>query len=277
MIQCPPGMNMISAEFDAQTWIASVIGDASFGGLHGSTAFGWLTLQGKECHRTDVHSRVASTLSITHDQAKVLNYARFYGAGEGFIKTLLMKFNTELTFPRAVEVTRQLYSVTRGKCVYQLNDKGRQLAEGLGYAADDTYTAETLAKMCACAALVSRLSHFASAKTEDLVLGKCWSGGTESEMFNKLEEMALRQAPATPVLQSRITRALEPANAGAEFTESRLSWLVQSTAVDYLHLVIVAMRHLFDVYRLVPNSSEKKTTTNQFNFPFSSNSVLIVQ
>ena len=249
MIQCPPGVNMVSAKFDVPTWIASVIGDASFGGLHGSTAFGWLTLHGEKCRGTDVHSRVARTLSITRDQAKVLNYGRFYGAGEGFAKMLLMKFNSDLTFPSAVEATRQLYSMTRGKCAYRLNDKGRQLVEGLGYAGDDTYTAEMLARMCSSAALVSRLAHFASAKTDDLVVGKCWSGGTESEMFNRLEEMVLCPAPVTPVLQSRMTRALEPANVGAEFTESRLSWLVQSTAVDYSHLVLVAVRHLFDTFR----------------------------
>lgn len=254
MIQCPPGMKLVSAKFDVQMWIAAVIGDASFGGLHGSTAFGWWTLQGRKCQDTDVHSRVASALSITHDQAKAINYGRFYGAAEGFTKTILMKFNSELTFASAFEATRLLYLTTKGKCVYQLNDKGRQLAEGLGYASNTTYTAELLAKMCACAGLVSRLGHLASAKIEDLVIGKCWSGGTESEMFNRLEEMALCQAPATPVLQSRMTQALEPANVGAEFTESRLSWLVQSTAVDYLHLMLVAVRHLFDAYRLVPSS-----------------------
>ena len=45
MIQCPPGMNMVGAEFDVQMWIGSVMGDASFGGLHGSTASGWIALQ----------------------------------------------------------------------------------------------------------------------------------------------------------------------------------------------------------------------------------------
>ena len=46
MIQCPPGLSMVGADVDSQElWIASVIGDAHFAGFHGSTAFGWMTLQ----------------------------------------------------------------------------------------------------------------------------------------------------------------------------------------------------------------------------------------
>ncbi len=37
-----------------------------------------------------------------------------------------------------------------------------------------------------------------------------WAGGTESEMFNKLESIAHSEEPATPVLGCRISRALEP-------------------------------------------------------------------
>lgn len=35
-------------------------------------------------------------------------------------------------------------------------------------------------------------------------------GGTESEMFNKLESIATSDTPRTPVLGCRISRALEP-------------------------------------------------------------------
>lgn len=37
-----------------------------------------------------------------------------------------------------------------------------------------------------------------------------WAGGTESDMFNKLEAIAHSGEPATPVLGCRISRALEP-------------------------------------------------------------------
>lgn len=40
---------------------------------------------------------------------------------------------------------------------------------------------------------------------------RLWAGGTESDMFNKLETIAHSAQPATPVLGCRISRALEPA------------------------------------------------------------------
>lgn len=43
-----------------------------------------------------------------------------------------------------------------------------------------------------------------------------WAGGTESEMFNKLESIALAPYPQTPVLGCHISRALEPAVAKGE-------------------------------------------------------------
>jgi hypothetical protein len=41
---------------------------------------------------------------------------------------------------------------------------------------------------------------------------KIWINGTESEMFNKLEEIARSELPQTPVLQATITKTLEPCN-----------------------------------------------------------------
>lgn len=43
-----------------------------------------------------------------------------------------------------------------------------------------------------------------------MVEKRLWAGGTESDMFNKLESIAHSAQPATPVLGCRISRALEP-------------------------------------------------------------------
>lgn len=43
-----------------------------------------------------------------------------------------------------------------------------------------------------------------------MVAERAWTGGTESEMFNKLESIAMSDTPCTPVLGCRISRALEP-------------------------------------------------------------------
>lgn len=250
MIQCPPGFNFVGADVDSQElWIASIIGDSYFAGQHGSTAFGWMTLQGKKSDGTDMHSRTASAVDITRDQAKVLNYGRIYGAGERFAKTLLMQFNHRLTENEAAEKARKMYSMTKGNSVFKLNSRGRQLASTVGHPVDELVTPEQLNNMRKSARKDIKLAHLAKLPVEDLTERRMWSGGTESHMFNKLEEIAQSQAPETPVLHCRISRSLEPRNVGNEFMTSRVNWVVQSSAVDYLHLMIVAMRYLLDVYK----------------------------
>lgn len=73
-----------------------------------------------------------------------------------------------------------------------------------------------------------------------------WEGGTESAMFNRLEEIASGDEPVTPFLGGRLSRALETHNAADEsrFLPTRINWVVQSGAVDYLHLMLVCMRWL---------------------------------
>jgi len=49
MVQAPPGYVLVGADVDSQElWIAAVLGDAHFAGMHGCTAFGWMTLQGRK-------------------------------------------------------------------------------------------------------------------------------------------------------------------------------------------------------------------------------------
>jgi DNA polymerase gamma 1 len=72
-----------------------------------------------------------------------------------------------------------------------------------------------------------------------------WNGGSESAMFNKLESIADSESPVTPFLHGRLSRALEP-QPGVEdrFLPTRINWVVQSGAVDFLHLMLVCMRWL---------------------------------
>ncbi|KLU89344.1 DNA polymerase gamma [Magnaporthiopsis poae ATCC 64411] len=72
-----------------------------------------------------------------------------------------------------------------------------------------------------------------------------WRGGTESFVFNKLEEFAQQERPRTPVLGAGITEALmaQYVPKGAYLT-SRINWAIQSSGVDYLHLLIVSMDYL---------------------------------
>ncbi|EKM83381.1 hypothetical protein AGABI1DRAFT_123715 [Agaricus bisporus var. burnettii JB137-S8] len=81
---------------------------------------------------------------------------------------------------------------------------------------------------------------------------KFWYGGSESFVFNKLEEIALSDNPRTPALGCGITHALSkkylPETFGSDYMTSRINWAVQSSGVDYLHLLIVSMQHLIKKY-----------------------------
>ena len=94
---------------------------------------------------------------------------------------------------------------------------------------------------------------YASTKGELEKYGKAgtrWSGGTESTMFNMLEKIAMGDNARTPVLHARITHALRPDVTENRHMTSRLNWVVQSSGVDYLHLLLVAVHYLarkFDI------------------------------
>ena len=76
-------------------------------------------------------------------------------------------------------------------------------------------------------------------------------GGTESFVFNRLEEFAEQERPRTPVLGAGITEALMRRfiNKGG-FMTSRINWAIQSSGVDYLHLLIISMDYLIRLFNL---------------------------
>jgi DNA polymerase gamma 1 len=88
----------------------------------------------------------------------------------------------------------------------------------------------------------------------DIFDRKFWFGGSESYLFNKLEEIALSDKPQTPALGCGITYGLSkeylPSGFGSDYMPSRINWVVQSSGVDYLHLLIVSMQHLIDKYNI---------------------------
>ncbi|CAI4219130.1 unnamed protein product [Parascedosporium putredinis] len=154
---------------------------------------------------TDLHSRTASILGISRNDAKVFNYGRIYGAGLKFAATLLRQFNPSLSEQETVEIASKLYATTKGT------------------------------------------------RTNRKVLYKrpFWRGGTESFVFNALEEFAEQERPRTPVLGAGITEALMSRyiNKGGYLT-SRINWAIQSSGQDYLHLLVVSMDYLTRRYNI---------------------------
>ncbi|KAI9640178.1 DNA-directed DNA polymerase gamma mip1 [Ciborinia camelliae] len=205
MIKAPPGYCFVGADVDSEElWIASLVGDAQFK-LHGGNAVGFMTLEGTKAAGTDLHSRTASILGITRNDAKVFNYGRIYGAGLKFASTLLRQFNPNLSEAETLKTAGNLYKATKG------------------------------------------------VKTNRKVLHAVpfWRGGTESFVFNKLEEFAEQEKPRTPVLGAGITQALMACYVSkGGFMTSRINWAIQSSGVDYLHLLIISMDYLMRRYNI---------------------------
>ncbi|TMS05173.1 DNA polymerase subunit gamma-1 [Larimichthys crocea] len=250
MVQVPPGYHLVGADVDSQElWIAAVLGEAHFAGMHGSTAFGWMTLQGDKSQGTDLHSRTAEAVGISREHAKVFNYGRIYGAGQPFAERLLMQFNHRLDQTEASKKAKQMYAITKGIRRYRLTEEAEWLVSELDIEVEQEEDGSvTLQDLRRITRLISQSSQ--RRKRWDIVDKRLWSGGTESHMFNKLESIAHSAQPATPVLGCRISRALEPKAVKDEFITSRVNWVVQSSAVDYLHLMLVAMKWLCEQHNI---------------------------
>jgi len=317
MVQAPPGYSFVGADVDSQElWIAAVIGDSHFTGLHGSTALGWMTLQGSKAQGTDMHSVVAKSVGVSRDQAKILNYGRIYGAGVPFARQLLMGFNPNLSEDKAASLADKMYSETKGNRTFVLNqlgalcysflnikvgpdtgfsdhgglavdrkvmnhvvkvkrkldiyavynplrpsefelsEDGQMLAMELGMDLAGQFGTDAPAetRLFALAELLRAVAYGknvgAAATTinawqkdiKALTKKTIWQGGTESHTFNRLEEIALAFRAKTPVLGARISRVLESEKVGVDYLPSRINWVVQSSAVDYLHLLLVAVQ-----------------------------------
>ncbi|KAJ9474220.1 DNA polymerase gamma [Pseudozyma hubeiensis] len=212
MVKAPPGYSLVGADVDSEElWICSVMGDAQFG-IHGATAVGWMTLEGTKALGTDLHSKTASILGTSRNQAKVFNYSRIYGAGIKHATHLLLKANPSVSSEEATQKAKELYMATKGQNTH----------------------------------------------TDEFFGAKFWFGGTESYVFNKLESIALSDNPKTPALDCGVTNALTKKYLGKvdfgngrlseEYMPSRINWVVQSSGVDYLHLLITAMEWLSKRY-----------------------------
>ncbi|KAJ3314155.1 DNA-directed DNA polymerase gamma mip1 [Boothiomyces sp. JEL0838] len=71
-----------------------------------------------------------------------------------------------------------------------------------------------------------------------------WHGGSESIMFNAMERIAKNEDSRTPVLNCQIPNTLSSGMTGNSYLTSRVNWVVQSSGVDYLHLLLVSMDYL---------------------------------
>ncbi|KAI8892837.1 DNA polymerase family A-domain-containing protein [Globomyces pollinis-pini] len=206
LISAPEGYEFVGADVDSQElWIASLLGDSQLG-VHGGTAFGFMTLQGNKQQGTDLHTRTGKLVNVSRDVAKIFNYARIYGGGVKYAASVLVQNNPGLTDTEAFKKANSMYAETKGQTYqdYQKNF-GKE---------------------------------------------RFWFGGTESLMFNQLEIIAENQSSRTPVLGCEIPNTLLEPNTKKQFLTSRINWVVQSSGVDYLHLLLVSMNYLFRRFKI---------------------------
>jgi DNA polymerase gamma 1 len=208
MIRAPPGYVIVGADVDSEELWISSVMGDSQFGIHGATAIGWMTLEGTKSAGTDLHSKTASILHISRDAAKVFNYSRIYGAGRPHAIQLLLQGDPKLTHEGADTLATKLYKQTKGLKAW-------------------------------------RSKTLPPANSQYL-----WHGGSESYLFNTLESIALMDRPTTPALGCGVTRALRKSflDAGHSYLPSRINWVVQSSGVDYLHMLIAAMEYLMNKY-----------------------------
>lgn len=81
MVEAFPGYKLVGADVSSEeAWLAGCYGDQDMG-FCASTPFGAINAMGTSATRTDIHSMVADSQTISRDVAKVLNYGTIYGAG----------------------------------------------------------------------------------------------------------------------------------------------------------------------------------------------------
>lgn len=84
-------------------------------------------------------------------------------------------------------------------------------------------------------------------------LNSFYCGGTESVIFNQLALLASQPRQKTPILGSEITDALANVNLNAKkqnMLTTRVNWTIQSSGVDYLHLLVASMYYLTRLYNI---------------------------
>lgn len=241
MIQAPKGYCFVGADVDSQElWIASLMGDSYSYQIHGGTGLSYMTLRGSKSDKTDMHSKTASLIGISRSDAKVLNYARIYGAGQKFIERFLINTNHQLAPEEAKAKAKTIFKETKGVRRFYL--KSSSNANQFGGDKSISIPIEASEN-------VQQDQQQDPEEQRDFRL--FWEGGTESATFNKLEEIACSEEPRTPVLNCQISEALEPGQDQAkDFATSRVNWAVQSSAVDFLHLVLVNMKWLFEALNI---------------------------
>ncbi|PAV88459.1 hypothetical protein WR25_06030 isoform C [Diploscapter pachys] len=219
-------------------------------------------------------------LSKSISDLQTLNYARLYGSGVQHAKQELIK--TGKKPQEAIKVAKQLFALTKGELMQWTNIKPEYNDMWFEFAAErgfdgfkncvvvdgviylphshssfrkiaDEFELFLMKKLKDKAARGFKINFFYEDIQKDYYL---FYGGYESSTFNWLAMHSSSPLPHTPVLKATISTALQPfdssvpdaSNFLSKYKRSIMNWHVQSSAVDFLHLLLVSMRWLCSKY-----------------------------
>ncbi|VDK40628.1 unnamed protein product [Taenia asiatica] len=269
LVQAPPGFCFVGADVDSQEmWIASLIGDSVVGFqgntfmqhfeiYYSGTPYGWMTLEGSKAKGTDLHTKTANLIGIKRNEAKVLNYARLYGSGLEFTKHLLSKFQSNLRPEEASLKAEKLMRATKGRRVPV------DMGEGWKGEAEIKYIWKDGTESCVFNALEAIAR---SPEPRTPVLGAQITR-TLTPKVVKDDVSSLLRCIFHDFNTSGMKAAFEKLHHllclftrwvfifflhlfFVKFLPSRINWVVQSSAVDYLHCLLVFMAWLIKKYNL---------------------------
>uniref|UniRef100_A0A158P737 DNA-directed DNA polymerase n=1 Tax=Angiostrongylus cantonensis TaxID=6313 RepID=A0A158P737_ANGCA len=293
LVQAPSGSVLVGADVDSQEqWLAGLFGDASHASAFpesyrrpGLTPFSNMMLAGSKADGTDLHSVVANRLKIDRNSAKVLNYARMYGAGEAHATKYLSQAG--MNEKQAVQTTKDLFKITKGseknwkmlrrevnplflKFISDLKDGDPHdylTVDGYFYipsydsdlsALTSNFEQWAIAEISSTAPDIPEESIVVSLYEDFTTTVRLLYGGYESATFNYLGMKTHCDVLRTPVLDCRLSDALsalppetpDRLHFASKYKRSVMNWIVQSSAVDFLHLLLVCMEWLVTEYEI---------------------------
>ncbi|KAJ1356593.1 hypothetical protein KIN20_014325 [Parelaphostrongylus tenuis] len=244
-----------------------------------------MMLAGSKADGTDLHSVVANRLKIGRDNAKTLNYARMYGAGESHAAKYLSK--NGMDEKEAARTAKDLFKITKGaesnwkmlrrevnplflEFISSLdNDDPHHYltVDGNFYipSYDSNLSALTanfeqwvIAEISSTAPDIPQESIVVSLYEDFATPVRLFHGGYESATFNYLGMKTHCDVLRTPVLDCRLSDALsalppdtpDRLHFASKYKRSVMNWIVQSSAVDFLHLLLVCMEWLTTEYAI---------------------------
>lgn len=213
MIKAPPGYRIVGADVDSQEyWVANTCGDAQLG-IHGGTPVSWMGLEGDKSKGTDIHSTTASLVNMVEKGSS-----------------------------QSVSWDREISKTLNYSRIY---------GAGVKHAANILLQAMPVPDSSLAAETASVLyDNTKGQRSSHPKLHSFWFGGSESYLFNSLEQVARNERPTTPALKATISPGLQEEflDRVGEHMPTRVNWAVQSSGVDYLHLLMTSMDYLCSTY-----------------------------